>query len=188
MAEPTHRCTRSRSAPGRGGGRTLVPRILAAQARRQVHIGNVQATRQIETNSANVAAGPPACTVLHCWASTVSLGRVPKRSNWPRGSERDGTGSVGRDCDSSQQWRWRRRKGGAPPPPTITIVTPSQRQTIDRGTTPRLTYIGRLQRPVRREVESKLKSSHVKEDGTRDQSYTQEGCAARSRQGSVARK
>jgi len=33
-------------------------------------------------------------------------------------------------------------------------------------------------------------SSHVyveARDGTRDQSYTQEGCAARSRQGSVAR-
>ena len=45
-------------------------------------------------------------TQMEGGAITVSLGRVPKRSNWPRGPERDGTGSVGRGCDSSRRW-WR---------------------------------------------------------------------------------
>ena len=44
-------------------------------------------------------------TQTECGAITASLGRVPKRSYWQDGPERDGTGSVGRGRDSPQRRR-----------------------------------------------------------------------------------
>ena len=86
MAEPI--AARGHGTPGRGGGRTLVPRILAAQARRQAQIGSIHTTRKIESNPTTVvavqtpvAAGPSQSRSAECrkgpTGSTVPNGMGP---------------------------------------------------------------------------------------------------------------